>query len=163
MNTFHSLMRREREPFVSRMLPDIEALNRKTAENLEGEESSVSEAIEVLVVGNHALDDEAYNAMRTAPSLRMCSTSDLRTLWLIPKQQCIHVIIFHGNLSPDQLSEAGRLARQRWPLARILVIRAGEEFLEDTLYDHRVPPSLTADVLIATIERMGLNSRKGGF
>lgn len=128
--------------------------------HLESGEPSESEAFEVLAVGNCTFDDRAYHSLRAAPSFRLRTTSDLRTLWLIPKEESIHVIVLHSTLSPEQLSEAARLARQRWPLARILVIRTGEEFLEDALYDDRVSPAVTADTLIATIELLALNSRK---
>lgn len=127
--------------------------------HLENGGPSESEAIEVLAVGNCTVDDRTYHSLRATRSFRLCETSDLRTLWLIPKEQSIHVIVLHSTLSPEQLSEAARLARQRWPLARILVIRAGEEFLEDALYDDRVSPAVTPDTLIATIELLALNSR----
>lgn len=125
-------------------------------------ENGDAEAIEILAVGAGAWGRLVHDALRSKPSLRLCSTDDPRTLWLIPMQQTIHVIVLNFSLTAYELEEIGRLARHRWPKARILVIRSGEDFMEDALYDDRIYPTADPGALIASIERLATKVAKGG-
>jgi hypothetical protein len=73
-------------------------------------------------------------------------------LWEIPKEESIQVAILHNTLSPVELEDASRFIRRRWPHARILVLRRGVGLLDDALYDERVAPTVTPEVLLAAIE-----------
>jgi hypothetical protein len=73
-------------------------------------------------------------------------------LWAIPKQESIQVVILHNTLSSFELDDASRFIRRCWPHARILVVRQGEDFLDDALYDVRVVSNVDREVLLATIE-----------
>lgn len=57
-------------------------------------------------------------------------------------------------LSSFETEAVCRLIRRRWLHARILVVSAVESNLEDALYDDRVAPSVSSDVLFTTIERL---------
>ena len=149
---------------------NLNALLHQAPANFAGEATSLASAeseneedaaIEVLAVGAAAGDWPVHDALRSKPSLRLCFTDDPRTLWLIPTQQTIHVIVLNNSLSTYELEEVGRLARARWPKARILVIRSGENFMEDALYDDRIDPAADSDALIASIEQLAANGAKG--
>ena len=125
----------------------------------EGEENWNAEAIEILAVGTDVWEKPIQDALLAGPSFRLCSTTDLRTLWLTPIQQSVHVIVLHDSLSQTELESVSRLARRSWPSAGILVIRAGEDFLEDALYDERIFPTACSDTLVAPIERLAGKDR----
>ena len=136
-----------------------EATNVASTESENGD----ADAIEILAVGAGAWGRPVHDALRSKRSLRLCSTDDPRTLWLMPTQQTIHVIVLNFSLSAYELEEVGRLARHRWPGAKILVVRAGEDFMEDALYDDRISPTADPGMLIASIERLAANGTKGGI
>jgi hypothetical protein len=152
MSSINSLAHQAPPNFAS------EATSTASAESENGD----AEAIEILAVSAGAWGRPVYDALRSNRSLRLCSTDDPRTLWLIPMQQIIHVIVLNCSLSAHELEEVGRLARHRWPEARILVIRSGDDFMEDALYDDRIYPTADPGVLISSIERLVANGAKGG-
>jgi len=80
--------------------------------------------------------------------------SDFLELYAIPGHEDFQAAILHSTLSSFELDDAGRFIRHRWPRARILVVYAGEDFLEDALYDDRVTPNVAPEILLSTIERM---------
>jgi hypothetical protein len=84
-----------------------------------------------------------------------------RELWLLPKHVDVDAAILHCTLSSLELEDASRFIRRQWPSARILVIRAGSEFLDDALYDDRVLPAVASQVLLPTIERLTGRRREG--
>ncbi len=108
----------------------------------------------VLSVGQ--VDDSflVHDAMLGVPNSRLSIATDCRELWVIPKQELIHLVILHNSLSLFELEESCRFIRQQWPQAKILVVRWGVGFLYDGLYDDRVGPTVTAEVLLTTIERL---------
>jgi hypothetical protein len=71
-----------------------------------------------------------------------------------------HIAVLHQTLASPELEEACRFIRHQWPHAGILVVRTGEDFLEDALYDDRVIPDVAEEVLLATIKQ--LTSRWSG-
>jgi hypothetical protein len=117
--------------------------------------------IEILIVGEADWSKPARDAMRAMQPFRLCTANDPRALWLIPGHQPVNVIVLHNTLTTIELEKTSRLIRHRWPHARILVVRTGDEFLEDALYDDRVLPTVDPATLIATIERLAENGREG--
>ena len=87
--------------------------------------------------------------MRSAgePNLTISIVADYRELWTIPNQEIIHLVILNVTLTTFELEASSRLIRQRWPRAKILVVRHGEGVLEDALYDDRVTVEETQEVL----------------
>jgi hypothetical protein len=116
-------------------------------------------AIHVLSVGALVCGSRVHDALLNGPGFRLSIAPDYRELWRIPKQEAVQVAILHNTLSTFELDDVSRFIRQRWPHARILVVRNGEGFLEDALYDVRVLSNVDREVLVATIERLigGLN------
>jgi len=95
-----------------------------------------------------------HDVLLEVPNSRLSIATDYRELWEIPKQLSIHVVILHDTLSSFELEAACQLIRRGWPQARILVVRRGEDFLDDALYDYRVLPTEAVEVLLTTIERL---------
>jgi DNA-binding response OmpR family regulator len=77
---------------------------------------------------------------------------DCRELWVIPRNETVHVAILDDTLSLFELEEACRLIRRQWPATRIVVINARDDSLDDALYDDRVMPGTSAEVLLTSID-----------
>lgn len=110
--------------------------------------------IHVLSVGAVVCGSMVHDALLNGPRFRLSIAPDYRMLWVIPKLESIQVVILHSTLSLSELDDASRFIRQRWPHTRILVVRNGEGFLDDALYDVRVVSNVDREVLLATIERI---------
>ncbi len=55
-------------------------------------------------------------------------------------------------LALDELTRCAQVVRWRWPAARILVLWADELPIEDGLYDQRLDPDLSPELLIAAVD-----------
>lgn len=93
-----------------------------------------------------------HDALLEVPNSQLSIATDCREVRVIPKQEVIQLAILHNSLSFFELEESCRFIRRQWPRAKILVVRWGEGFLDDGLYDDRVRPTVTAEVLLTTIE-----------
>jgi len=108
------------------------------------------ESVHIICIGqcrpHHFLSDEILDI----PGFKVFAELDCRTLY-----STIHrvpaIVLFHDSLHPIELEDACRLVRHKWPHARILIIRDGEGFLEDSLYDDRIRPDVSGRDLIARI------------
>ncbi len=108
----------------------------------------------ILCVGPIDRSYMVHDVLLKTPNSRLSVATDYRELWVIPKREAIHVVILHDTLSSFELDEVCRFIRQQWSRAKILVVREGESFLDDELYDERVMPTVTPEVLLAAIERI---------
>jgi hypothetical protein len=120
--------------------------------SLDVREVQMPKTIHVLSVGPVDFGSIVHDALLDGPNSRLSIAPDYRMLWAIPKQESIQVVILYNTLSSFELDDASRFIRRRWPHARILVVRHGEEFLDDALYDVRVVSNVDRQVLLATIE-----------
>jgi hypothetical protein len=111
-------------------------------------------SIHVLSVGPVGRGSIVHDVLLQVPNFLLSIATDYRELWVIPKQEAIHLVIFHNTLSTFELEESCRLIRQQWPHARILVVCRREGFLDDELYDDRVAPNVSPEALHATIGRL---------
>lgn len=119
--------------------------------------------IHLLSVGsvdhNHVLHDAFLRGRGTRSSQvsdcrELWLIPDYRGLWVMPDREAVHVAVLHDTLFPFELDEACRFIRHRWPMARILVVCTGKDFLDDALYDDRVMPGASAEVIVAAIENL---------
>lgn len=110
--------------------------------------------IHVLSVGPVERGCLVHDALLSRPHTHLSITPDYRQLWMLPRQESFHVAVLHNTLSDGELEETSQLIRRRWPKARILVIRYGEGFLDDALYDEQVTPSVAVEKLHAAIDRL---------
>jgi hypothetical protein len=67
------------------------------------------------------------------------------------------VAVFLSTLSEPEFVEAAHFIRRRWPLARILIVRSEEWWIDDALYDERVIPAANPFSLLLAIERLAMN------
>jgi hypothetical protein len=108
----------------------------------------------VLIVGSMESNNVVRCALLGEPNLTISIVADYRELWTIPNQEIIHLVILNVTLTTFELEASSRLIRRRWPRAKILVVRHGEGFLEDALYDDRVKVGETPDALRGRIGRL---------
>jgi hypothetical protein len=120
--------------------------------NLDGRQFRIPKTIHVLSVGPVDFGSLVHDALLDGPNSRLSIAPDYRMLWAIPKQESIQVVILHNTLSSFELDDASRFIRRRWPHTRILVVRQGEDFLDDALYDVQVVSNVDRQVLLATIQ-----------
>jgi hypothetical protein len=79
---------------------------------------------------------------------------DYRELWVRSRSEDIHIVLLHNSLCSFELEEAARLARSRWPKAKILIIRSGELLIDRALSDERLHPPVTPAVLLDRISNL---------
>lgn len=116
--------------------------------------ASLPAPIQLLSVGAVSRGSQLHRVLFGSRRFLRAIRTRYRELWSEPGQQTLHVAILHNSLSLIELDDACRFIRHRWPRARILVVRGGEEFLDDELYDERVLPTVTPELLLATIQRL---------
>jgi hypothetical protein len=110
--------------------------------------------IHILSVGSLDHGNLVYDALIGRSDFRLSIATDYPELWAMPKQEVIDVAILHDSLSLIGLDDACRFIRRHWPLARILVLRNGQDFLEDALFDSCMEPNTDPIMLLAVIEQL---------
>jgi hypothetical protein len=125
-----------------------------SAASLGGVKMWGTKSTRVISVGPIERGCVVHEALRQRPDTHLSITPDYRRLWTIPKQERFQVVVLHNTLSERELEEISQFVRRQWPEARILVIRYGEEFLDDALYDERLMPGANAEMLHAAIDRL---------
>ena len=109
------------------------------------------EPVHLLFVGQGESDLSWNKVIEDVPGFKVSLVADCRDLWLLPDCGAPDIVVLLPALSLSELDDASRFIRQRWSGVRILVVREGENFLEDALYDDRVFPRESADVLFSRI------------
>jgi len=118
------------------------------------DESPTPRGNHVLMVGSIESNNVVRCALLGEPNLTISIVANYQELWTIPNHEIIHLFILNKTLSTIELDASSRLIRQRWPRAKILVVRHGEGFLEDALYDDRVKLGDTQEALRGRIGRL---------
>jgi hypothetical protein len=119
----------------------------------------INPAIHVLSVGTEDPVHQAYMVFLERHGCVVKITRDCRSL--SEGEQQYEVALLQVTLPPLELQEAARLIRQRWPKARILIIRREAWCIEDALYDDRAEPGINPERLLSMIHRVmsGLDMR----
>jgi hypothetical protein len=110
--------------------------------------------IRVLSVGQMDRGVWIHSALSNEPNSRHIIATDYRQLWELLPRESVHVAILDYMLSTFELEAACRLIRRRWPHAKILIVRRAAGSLDDALYDDRVAPTVTQEVLFSAVERL---------
>jgi hypothetical protein len=111
--------------------------------------------LHVLSIGSADLSNTVHDALLQKHHCRLSVVTSIWELCAIPQQQeSFDIAILHQTLSQREVRDASEYIRRRWPRARILVICAETEFLDDPLYDEWVPPGLSQGILFETIEEL---------
>ena len=116
---------------------------------------------QVLSVGRIEAGTTIRDSLIDSPHFNMTFVNDYRDLWIFSKQHMVDTIVMQNTLCSFELADAARLARGRWPRARILVIRSGELFLDRQFYDERMHPPVCQDVLIKRVLKLSKSPREG--
>ena len=117
-------------------------------------------SIRVLSVGRIEPGIRIRDVFNDSPHLAVGFVHDYRELWISSKQHVIHTVVMQNTLCSFELAEAARLVRGRWPRARILIIHSGELYLERGLYDERLHPPVSQEVLVERILTLSKQSRE---
>jgi hypothetical protein len=96
------------------------------------------------------------------PDFAISIAIDYRELWIRSKEGAIQIVLLHNSLCSFELEQAARLARGRWPNARILIIRSGELYIDRALYDDRLLPPVTPVVLLERISKQATSLNERG-
>ncbi len=85
--------------------------------------------------------------------------ANYRELFAIPRQESFEVAIVHHILSPPEFRASNEYIRRTWPCAKVLVICTKKEIPDDPLYDEWLAPDPSQEMLIASIDRLAIESR----
>jgi hypothetical protein len=110
--------------------------------------------LHVLSIGAEDSCNTVRDALLQRRSCRLSVVTSLWDLYAIQQQNSFDIATLHQTLSPREVRDASEYIRRRWPRAKILVICAETEFLDDPLYDEWVPPGLSPGILLETIEEL---------
>lgn len=113
------------------------------------------------IVSIGSLDDGClvHDAIIGRSDFRLSIATDYPELWTIPEKEVVDFAILHNSLSSIGLDDSCRFIRRHWPLARILVLRNGQDFLEDALFDSCIEPNIDPIILLAVIEQLHAERR----
>jgi hypothetical protein len=113
--------------------------------------------IQVLSIGLEHAQGTTYSAS-SRHEYRFIAAKAYRELLAIGANENIRVAVLNPTLSRDELVRSARVVRWRWPRARILVVRAEKPHIDDGLYDDRVEPGPSPELLLAAINRITYTS-----
>lgn len=139
---------------MNKFCNEANAFNEITHGSLDKQNLQSTKTIRVLSVGAVDQGNMIHDALLKGPGFHHLIATDYRELWAMRKQEDFQLAILHNTLVSFELRESSQFIRLQWPHARILVIRTGEDFLDDALYDDRVIPIVTKEVLLMTIEQL---------
>lgn len=125
---------------------------READRRLSQKQMSAKDRIHVLAIGSIDQHNALHDLLLHLPSVRISALTHFMDLLDLSEQDLVHVAVLFESLSLHELLEASRTIRQKWPKAKIIIIREGEEFLEDFLYDLRLSPAAEPQELLALIE-----------
>lgn len=86
------------------------------------------------------------------------ATSKLPELFDL-RSRAIRLAVLSDSLGSAGLRSAAETIRRQWPLARILILGAGQRVLDDPLYDEAVDRRIHDDDLLAMLEKLSAYPR----
>lgn len=116
--------------------------------------------LDVLSVGSLNSNDFVRDVLLSRTKCRLFAVASVWDLSAILTSGKVNVAILHNTLSPGELRSCAAYIRHHWPAARILLIHAQVEILDDPMYDERMSPDLSAETLLSVIERLAASSRR---
>jgi hypothetical protein len=139
---------------MNRLCNVTDGVNKEATGSLNRKPPRIPEALHVLSVGPMDCGSMVHDALLDEPNWCLTIATDSQALWVIPEEESIQVAILDNTLSEFELEDASLFIRQRWPLAKILLIRSGGGSLDCALYDDCVAPITAPEFLLSTIERL---------
>jgi DNA-binding response OmpR family regulator len=95
-----------------------------------------------------------YGALFGRSGYELVTAITYRELFAIPAHERFQIAVLNHTLSREDLASVAQLIRCRWSSARILVVCADVPRIDDPLYDDRVVPGLTPEMLFTVIDRL---------
>ena len=114
----------------------------------------MTSALHVLSVGSAEAHDHLREILLSRPSWLLVVASEVWDLSALLVRRDADVVILHDTLSSAELRSCSVYIRHHWPSAKILLIHARAEILDDPMYDERIPPGFLPERLLTTIERL---------
>ena len=108
--------------------------------------------LRILSIGSSDPIHSAYDSFLKHHHCDISAATTLPELYAVPMSASWDIAVLLSTLSRKDLHESAYFVRRRWPSARILVIRADAQSLDDALYDDRVAPGVHPEVLLAAIQ-----------
>jgi hypothetical protein len=107
----------------------------------------------VLMIGVENPPD-ATNNPESRHEYRFIAAKACAELMAVATTESICVALLYPALQLNELARCAQAVRWRWPAARILVLRAEEPHIDDALYDERLEPDLSPELLLTSIARI---------
>lgn len=116
--------------------------------------SDMSDTTHVVSVGTEDLVHAAYSVFLERHRCAVAVVKNHCHLTRLPVGQACDIAVLQATLSLYELEETARVIRQRWPRARILILREEARGMEDALYDERARAGINPEILLGVIERI---------
>lgn len=114
----------------------------------------MTQQVHVLSVGSREESDQVSDILLTHKNVGITAALNGMDIAMAHHlEHAVDLVILHPSLSSRQLKRVAEYMRRHWPLARILLVHANAEILDDPLYDERVSPSTLQNGLIFSIDQ----------
>jgi len=110
--------------------------------------------LHVLVIAPTERCNAIRDAFRERGRCQLSTVTSYCDLFSIPRQQSFEIAIVHEMFSVREFRDSSARIRRTWPGAKILVMCAAAEVLDDSLYDDWIAPTCSTDALLAASERL---------
>lgn len=114
---------------------------------------SVTGLPHVIFVGRIHYSTLFDSLLSNGAPTRLSYAANYRELWAIPNNASPRLVVLYDTLHAFELEASCRLTRRRWPDARVLVIRSSLGNVDRSLYDVRLPSSVSPHVLLMNIRK----------
>lgn len=118
------------------------------------------EALHVLSIGSTESNNLIRDVLLTRTKCRLFAASEVWDLSAVLLSGKLDIAILHGSLTAAEMRSCSVYIRHQWPDAKILLIRADVEALDDPMYDERIRPDASPEALLAMIERLAAGARR---
>ena len=116
--------------------------------------------LDVLSVGPFYSNSFVRDVLLSRAKCRLIAATSVLDLYAIPASGKVDVAILHSALSSCELRSCAVYIRHHWPAAKILLLHAQVEILDDPMYDERMLPDSSEESVLSMIERLAASSRR---
>lgn len=116
--------------------------------------------LRVLSIGSPKSCDAVRDALLLRHKCRLCAVASYRVLCDMPASESIEIAIVHQTLPERELLASLEYVRRHWPSARILLVSAHSEAVDDPLYDEWTRPEISQDAFLSIIERLAIDAKQ---
>lgn len=114
----------------------------------------------VLSIGSTEASNRVRDVLLTRTKCRLFAAAEVWDLDAILASGRMDVAILHDTLSAAEMRSCSVYIHHHWPNARILLIHAHAEILDDPMYDERMRPDSSPEELLAMIEQLAAAARR---